>query len=305
VARLKSNAKKKREPSGRIDLEGQQELELPAFITKKPKAEPQPVAAEQPKLEPPEPPIAAKPEASPQQMVDASEAFKNQIAALRQAEERQAQAIAFQNFLQTPEGRRELQLMEFKQRGLSQEEEIFLRQHPDMIDRPDLLAYAHAMTTQGGVARDAENFLPTLKQAFDHLLNPPQQSQPAPAPQAAPEQEASKSESEPERVPELVDPRTVPVPVPMPNDPEPQELSPAEQFFRPQHLRTPDVNDDERGQIVSAPVSRQAPSGAYGRQRVDLSPAEREVARLNGLTDAEYAAGKLRLMSEKRAGNRQ
>jgi len=59
---------------------------------------------------------------------------------------------------------------------------------------------------------------------------------------------------------------------------------------------------------MSAPVSRSIPSLSTGRStstRVTLSPEEREAARLSGVSETVYAAGKLRLQQAKREGRYQ
>jgi hypothetical protein len=56
---------------------------------------------------------------------------------------------------------------------------------------------------------------------------------------------------------------------------------------------------------VSAPVSRSIPSyqsAATVPSKVDLSLEEREMARLSGISDVEYAANKIRLLRAKAAG---
>jgi len=50
------------------------------------------------------------------------------------------------------------------------------------------------------------------------------------------------------------------------------------------------------------PVSRTVPSGAVRPGEIKLSPAEREAARIAGVSDVEYARGKVRLMEEKARG---
>jgi len=58
-----------------------------------------------------------------------------------------------------------------------------------------------------------------------------------------------------------------------------------------------------RGPPVSAPVSRGVPGGgSYGHGKVELSAAEREAARISGISDTDYARNKIRLQAEKAAG---
>jgi hypothetical protein len=67
----------------------------------------------------------------------------------------------------------------------------------------------------------------------------------------------------------------------------------------------------ERRRIVSAPVSRTSPGGDVGetlnalRQRVTLSPAEMEAAKISGISPTEYGRQKLKMMAAKRAGHLQ
>lgn len=64
---------------------------------------------------------------------------------------------------------------------------------------------------------------------------------------------------------------------------------------------------EEETPIVSAPVSREAPSSG-GRQlpnpkEMRLTAAEREIAKMSGLTDTEYAKHKVELLKQKANGN--
>lgn len=71
-----------------------------------------------------------------------------------------------------------------------------------------------------------------------------------------------------------------------------------------QAARTDNDDDaDERTAMPAAPVSREARSSATGRvnnSRIELSPAEREQAKLMGITDIAYAQGKRQMIEEKR-----
>jgi len=54
---------------------------------------------------------------------------------------------------------------------------------------------------------------------------------------------------------------------------------------------------------VSAPVSREVPGGGYQpRGEIRLSPQEREMARISGVSETEYARNKIRLLQAKAAG---
>lgn len=55
--------------------------------------------------------------------------------------------------------------------------------------------------------------------------------------------------------------------------------------------------------FVSAPVSRDIPSGDYRRNgQITLTPQDREFARIAGVTDAEYAKQKARMLEMKATG---
>jgi hypothetical protein len=65
----------------------------------------------------------------------------------------------------------------------------------------------------------------------------------------------------------------------------------------------PSVADRRR---TAAPVSRSAPGvGGGNSNRVVLTEQQREMARLSGVSELDYARGVLRLQHEKRIGLRQ
>lgn len=67
----------------------------------------------------------------------------------------------------------------------------------------------------------------------------------------------------------------------------------------------PDEDNSEKASHMSAPVSREATSSTSGRPtsptRVTLTPAEREIARSMGVSDVNYAKGKLQLEANKKS----
>lgn len=68
----------------------------------------------------------------------------------------------------------------------------------------------------------------------------------------------------------------------------------------------PAPEPDRRASIVSAPVSREAPSGGTGQRastKIRLTAEEQEYARISGITDVEYARQKQKLSQEKANGN--
>jgi len=81
--------------------------------------------------------------------------------------------------------------------------------------------------------------------------------------------------------------------------------------LRPEpHLEDDDDMEDEpqpvvrKKPVVSAPPSREVPEGNTGRvpRKVTLSAAEKEAARISGVSDEEYAKNKLKLLQAKADG---
>jgi hypothetical protein len=68
----------------------------------------------------------------------------------------------------------------------------------------------------------------------------------------------------------------------------------------------PSPRQERMSAMVSAPVTREIPGSDYRIERklsrITLSPQEKEIARLSGLTLEQYAEGKLDLMRRKEAG---
>jgi hypothetical protein len=98
--------------------------------------------------------------------------------------------------------------------------------------------------------------------------------------------------------PAVTEPMAEPVaPLPRP--------APATAAALPLNLVPPEPQSERRA-IVSAPVSRSAPSINGGpvarRGTVTLSAAERETAEYSGISETEYARNKLKLEAAKRAG---
>ena len=85
-----------------------------------------------------------------------------------------------------------------------------------------------------------------------------------------------------------------------------QQAQAAPKFFEPPPQKAPAARSPAH--IVSAPVSREVPSGGYREpnlSQVRLSPEEVEIAAASGISQVEYAKHKLRLMREKASGQRQ
>ena len=93
-------------------------------------------------------------------------------------------------------------------------------------------------------------------------------------------------------------------------NPQPAE-QPTPVFFQPPEAprRSPaPAAPPDRSSLYAAPVSRQTPTGGYREpspSQVRLSAAEVEIARASGVTERQYAEGKLRLMRAKANGELQ
>jgi hypothetical protein len=191
---------------------------------------------------------------------DAAHAFKAQIEALKGAEEiaRQRQASPVPP-AQQPIDQRELRLAQWRQQGLSREQESFLRSNPILIDRPEITAFAKAEAHRDGHGPDKPEHYEVVKRNFNRISEELEQRAAA---RAKPEPEYSEPRSAPQR-------------------------------------SSPSVG-------YAAPVSREVPSGAYYSERrssrVTLSPQEKEIARLSGISEEEYALGKMELKRRKEAG---
>lgn len=160
---------------------------------------------------------------------------------------------------------REGKLSLWESQGASAAELKFLEANPELIDLPQLTARAAAEASQQGHERGSEAHMEATKKLFHEHLSQLQTQAAA--------------------------------------NPATQE-TPA--FFRPAAIRKPAAPSPAN--YVSAPVSREVPSGGYREpslSQVKLSPEELEIARGLGLSDTQYARGKLRLEKEKARGERQ
>lgn len=74
---------------------------------------------------------------------------------------------------------------------------------------------------------------------------------------------------------------------------------------KPPEKKEDNENEEERSSIVSAPVIREAPGsgGQRGSGVIKLTPAQREAAKMAGITETEYAKQLIKLRQEKDAGN--
>jgi hypothetical protein len=96
-------------------------------------------------------------------------------------------------------------------------------------------------------------------------------------------------------------------------EPEPAKAAPRmsepPQFFKPDRDVVPDrdgvLEQRGAGDYVSAPGSRNIPTGSAPLSdptKVVLTLGEREIARMSGISEVEYARNKLRMQAAKRSG---
>ena len=196
---------------------------------------------------------------------DAALALKRQVEALRQSEELQRQHAAYMAAQRPPT--REEKLALWKQQGGMHEAELkFLEANPELIDFPQLTAFAANEAAQQGHERGSEAHMEKTKAIFHEHLARMQEQAENPALQPTPEFFR-----------------------PPPPPPAPAPRSPAQYVSAPVSRDVPGP-DRER----------------YGNpSKVTLSVDELQIAKASGISPAEYARHKLRLEAEKRAGGRQ
>jgi hypothetical protein len=196
---------------------------------------------------------------------DASLAFREQLEALRRSEDlaRQRETAKQPSSPQpTLPEGREDRIALWKRHGMTDRQAEFLRENPAMIDRSDLTGIATSLAHQQGYKSDSPEFLEITKTHFNGLRMQEEQAQ-------------LRSHAAPPAV-----------------EPMPEEYS------------MPPSSSPSVG--YSAPVTRDVPTGTYHGERrlsrITLSAQEKEIARLSGVSQEEYALGKLELMRRKEAG---
>jgi hypothetical protein len=158
---------------------------------------------------------------------------------------------------------REDKLGLWRQQGIAENEYNFLVANPELIDNPAATAYCAREAEAQGHQRGSDEFLHAAKQIFDKYQ--------------AELQAQAQTPTEPAMA--------------------------SNDFFKPPPPKPP------RPQYVpvSAPVSREPPGSRRSDfeddpRRVVLSAEERQIAKASGLTDFQYAKGKLELQRRKSAG---
>jgi hypothetical protein len=115
---------------------------------------------------------------------EAAQRLKEQIAAFNRAEEMQRQhQAAMMAMAQHVPVTREQKLDAWRSQGMTQAEEAFLNQHPEMVDHPQVLTAAIGTTMRSGVSRDAPEFFDKVKSNFNFHLRRFQQQAAAQSPE--------------------------------------------------------------------------------------------------------------------------
>ena len=195
---------------------------------------------------------------------EAALALKKQIDALRQSEELNRRAAAQAAQLQQRPPTREEKLGYWRSQGMPEDQVEFLKENPAMIDFSELAAFAANEALQAGHERGSRGHMQAMKETFDkHLAHLQAQAQQT----------------------------------------EPTAMQETPRFFQP----PPPKPAPERAPIVSAPISRTVPGSGprdyeTDPRRVTLSVEERQIAKLSGVSETDYARGKLELQARRARG---
>jgi hypothetical protein len=200
---------------------------------------------------------------------DASLAFQEQIGKLRDAEEMQRQRAQA-----APQPTRAERLNKLRQEGLSEAAVSFLGANHEIMDYPHLADQAARIARDEGYLPDTEAFFQAVKSNFRHITTPPK--------------------AEPSEALETAQKYSGAAPMPSLHDKASLERS----------------RQQRAAAILSAPVSREGSVSWSGRRessddrpdRVRLSVLEKEIARSAGISEVDYARGKLDLERRKRSG---
>jgi hypothetical protein len=157
---------------------------------------------------------------------------------------------------------------------MTPQQQEFLIANPGLALRPNVAAIASAMAHQAGHEINSQNHFNATKANFQSLMEQMEQAE-------RPQQYASGG-----RVPELHD----------------KPHTPARSY-----LREPKPEQKPASRVLhSAPVSRSIPDGSYRplkqRGKVHLTAEERQIARVSGISDEEYARNKMLLQDKKASG---
>lgn len=190
----------------------------------------------------------------------AEEATANASAADSAAAHLKAQIDALH---QSEQMQRQAHSQAADEQRIAAREQAFMQEHPLLLQHPHLTQWAYQAAQRQGHKRGTEELLFATK--------------------ALVQQEAAKLHDH------------TPSSAPPPPPPSPPNEEPMPSHYSNLGSTPPEESDySPQRRIVSAPVSRDG--GSYNsKQRITLSPQEREIAKLSGLTDLEYAKQKMRL----------
>jgi hypothetical protein len=247
MARLKSAYREK--PAEEIPP-GLLTLAVPPDV---PASEPPVIAAAEIESPQPESNPAAEAEEAAVKADEAALALKGQIEAAKRAEALQRQpALQPQPLPTSREGRLSL----WQSAGVNDNELQFLRDHPLMIDHPQLTQAAVQKALQDGSERDSPGYWKAVETNFEEIMD------------------HAKAQAATQPTPE---------------------------FFRPAPV--PVAAKPSAASFVSAPVSREGGDRpARPPTKVTLTAEEREAARFSGISEADYARNKLKMIGAKSRG---
>jgi hypothetical protein len=196
---------------------------------------------------------------------EAAAALKGQIEALRQSEELNRQAAAQAAYSPQRPMTRDEKLAAWKAQGMAQTEYNFLVANPELVDAPNLTAYAANEAAQQGHTRGSEEFLQATKEIFDHYQ--------------APLQAQAQQQTEP-------------------------AMQETPRFFQPPPPRPPRAQGPIVSAPVSREIltGNPRPEWEENPSRVHLSVDERSIAKACNMTDLEYAKNKILLQRRKASG---
>jgi hypothetical protein len=195
---------------------------------------------------------------------EGAEVIRQQMESLRKATEHE-RAQAAEHVQPSPDDVRAARLAHWRQNGLPESEVEFLKAHPIMLDAPELTYMAACEAAQAGHQVGTPEFHEHVRNRFDFHMG------------------------EVHRRASAVPPAAQPTP----------------EFFAPPEPPAPAPPD--QSSLVAAPVSREVNwSGrsytASSPDQIRLTAAQREAARMSGLTDIQYAKQLIELDRRKAAG---
>jgi hypothetical protein len=198
---------------------------------------------------------------------EAALALQRQIEELRKSEALLKQHAQHAAQVQQAPPTREQLLDQWRRQGVSDANLKFLEANPELVDGWQLTFHAANEATQHGHEPNTDAHREATKEIFHRYL-------------AEAEKQAAQAQA--------------------PTEPAMQETP---KFFAPPPAKPPRASASH----YSAPPTREVPSGGprpdYETGRTTLSPEEKEIARMSGVSLEAYAAGKIALARRKATGD--